>query len=93
MIEESLSNFLPKTPSPNNNSYFSSAISWIKNTSDVVVMFKILSTLRYSLPKPVSDVPFTYTLIVEVSINEFSKVNLWTSEPSTVKVFDRYVPW
>ena len=37
---------------------------------------KIKQTAKNYIPKPVSDEPFTYTLIVEVSINEFSKVNL-----------------
>ena len=86
VITESLSNFLPKIPSPKSNSYLSSVISWIKYISDMSVMFNILSTLRYSLPKPVSAEPFTYTLMVEVSINEFSSINRWSSDPSTLKV-------
>ena len=40
-----------------------------------------------------SAAPFTNTLMVEVSINEFSSKNLWSSYPSTVKVLVRYDPW
>ena len=76
MITASFSNFLPNTPSPKRSSYLSSVVSCIKYVSDISVMFNMLSTLRYSFPKPVSDAPFTYTLIVEVSINEFSSINL-----------------
>ena len=32
-------------------------------------------------------------MIVDVSINEFSSINLWSNDPSTIKLFDRYVPW
>ena len=53
------SSFLPKTPSPNNNSYLSFVVSCIRYVSDVFVMFNILSTLRYSLPMPGSEAPFT----------------------------------
>ena len=59
-------------------------------------MFNILSTFWYSLPKPGSsdsDVPLTYTLIVEVSTNELSIKNRWSSDPFTVNVFVKYVPW
>ena len=75
MITASLSIFLPKTPSPKSNSYLSSVTSCSKYTSEVSVMFNILSTLRYSL-SVVSEIPLTLTTMVEVSINEFSRINL-----------------
>ena len=69
-ISLSFSSFFPKIPSPNNNSYLSSAISWIKYISDVFVMFNILSTLLYSLDVS-SPSPLILTTMVDVSTNEF----------------------
>ena len=48
---------------------------------------------EYSLPSPVSEIPFTFTTIVEVSINELSRINLWSIDPLTTKTFLRNVPW
>ena len=86
------SNFLPNKPSPNISSYFSSWTSCIKYISDFLSIFKILSTAEYFLPIPLSLIPLTYALMVELSIFGVSKINLWSIEVSTRKNLDNNVP-
>ena len=52
---------------------------------------KILSTKVYSLPRTPSSL-LTYTDIVEVSIYELSKINLWSKDESTLNAFCKNVP-
>ena len=92
VITESFSNFLPILPSPNNNSYFWSCTSCIKYIREEVSTLKIFSTNVYSVPRPVSFKPFTYTLIVEVSIPLLSNKNLWSNEALTVNTFVKNIP-
>ena len=53
------SNFLPKNPSPNNISYFSSWTSCVSYISDVLLRFNMLSTCLYFLPIDESREPET----------------------------------
>ena len=38
-------------------------------------------------------VGLTFTLIVDVSINELSNINFWSSELSNLNCLVKYVPW
>jgi len=86
--------FLPIIPSPKINSYFSSCTSWSKYISDEESTFIILSTKKYSIPRPSSwsVVSSIYTFIVEVSIPEFSNTNFWSKDASFVNSFVTKVP-
>ena len=55
-------------------------------------ILKIFSTRVYFSPNPESFGDLTYTEIVEVSINELSRINFWSNEPSTVNCFLKNVP-
>ena len=56
-------------------------------------MFKILSTNLNSLPRPVSLIPFTKTLIVEVSIFGLSRIKRWSCVVLTKNCLESNDPW